>query len=129
MLHIKSIFLARLKENIAWNVIKNLYLTWTAAGGQEQIENKGGFLQHLQLIIVLNSSYERKPSFSSCTQGKPRFRTNHEALRVLIQLPSTSFSFALLKKLIHVYVVIIILKILYFSYFLGEQSQKTDQTF
>lgn len=80
MLHIKTTFLARLKANIAWNVIKNLYLTWTAAGGQEQIENKGDFFQHLQFIMLLNSSYKRKPSFSGYTQGKPRFKTNHEAL-------------------------------------------------
>lgn len=103
----KEVFWARLKENIAWHVIKNLYLTWTAADVQEQTENKGDFLQHLQFIMLLYSSYERKPSFSSFTQGKPRFRTNHEPPRVLLQLPSMSFSFALLKKLIHVYVAFI----------------------
>lgn len=70
MLHINRSFLARLKENIAWNVIKNLYFTLTEAGDQEQIENKGDFFQHLQFITPLNSSYKRKPSFSSYTQGK-----------------------------------------------------------
>lgn len=70
MWHIKRSFLARLKENIAQNVIKNLYLTWTAAGGQEQIENRGDVFQHLQFIILVNSSYDRKPSFSNYSQGK-----------------------------------------------------------
>lgn len=80
MLSIKRSFLARLKENTAWNVIKNLHLIRTAAGGQEQIANKEDFFLYLQLIMLPNSSYERKSSFSSYTQGKPRFRTNHEAL-------------------------------------------------